>query len=77
MEEKYYVIQNFNGKFFSYDNYTGGYPCFSKYFDTAERFETKEKAQEFMESEYCTRMFKREFTNAIIKSVTVIIVLGD
>ena len=77
MEEKYYVIQNFNGKFFRCDNYTGGYPYFSEYFDTAERFKTKEKAQEFMESEYCTRMFKREFTNAIIKSVTVTMVLGD
>lgn len=38
MQEVYYVIANQNMEYFSYDNWTGGYPYFGKYVESAEHF---------------------------------------
>lgn len=68
----YYVIANKNGEFFSYDKMTGGYPYFGKYHESAEHFQTAEKAEEFLlHSNYTTNQFPDAFAECSVKKVTI------
>lgn len=68
----YYVIANKNGEFFSYDQMTGGYPYFGKYHESAEHFQTAEKAEEFLlHSNYTTNQFHDTFAKCSVKKVTI------
>ena len=63
----YYVIANKNGEFFSYDKMTGGYPYFGKYHESAEHFQTAEKAEEFLlHSNYTTNQFHDTFAKCSV-----------
>lgn len=76
MTKEYYVIQNEDGKFFEYNNHSGGYPYFSNSVESCERFETYEEAKNFLTtSNYANRMFATEFMACIIRKVVVTITL--
>ena len=68
----YYVIANEKEEFFSYDKMTGGYPYFGKYHESAEHFQTAEKAEEFLlHSNYTTNQFHDTFAKCSVKKVTI------
>lgn len=72
MQEVYYVIANQNMEYFSYDNWTGGYPYFGKYVESAEHFCSEEKANEFLlHSNYTTNQFHDTFAKCSVKKVTI------
>lgn len=71
--KKYYVIQNNRGKFLKVDNASGGYPCFIEDFEFCEKFNSKELAEEFLASDYATRMFKKQLTGCIVKIVKMVL----
>lgn len=68
--KEYYVIQNSEGKFFSIDNYTGGYPCFTDNIEKCEKYNSEQKAKDFLKSNYVA-MFKSNFLLCSIKKVTI------
>ena len=74
MTKEYYVIQNEDGKFFEYDNLSGGYPYFSDSVESCEKFETYQEAKNFLNtSDYANRIFVKEFMVCIIRKVVVTI----
>lgn len=72
MQEVYYVIANQNMEYFSYDNWTGGYPFFGKYVESAEHFCSEEKANEFLKNSQYTKMFSDTFKDCFVRKVTTI-----
>lgn len=50
----------------------GGYPYFGKYHESAEHFQTAEKAEEFLlHSNYTTNQFHDTFAKCSVKKVTI------
>ena len=71
MEKEYYVIQNENGKFFAYDNTSGGYPCFIDDFKFCKNYKTRSSAESFLVSDYSKNLFKKEFNNCVVRKVVM------
>ena len=71
--KEYYVIQNDEGKFFNIDNGSGGYPYFNDDFESCERYNSKQRAEDFLNSNYATEMFRSEFMNCVVRKVTMTI----
>lgn len=71
--KEYYVIQNEEEKFFKVDNASGGYPCFIDDFEFCEKYNSKRFAEDFLNSNYATRTFQKEFSGCIVKKVTMTI----
>lgn len=70
--EEFYVIQDDKGKFFHIDTVSDGYPYFSNNWRTCEQYNSKQCAENFLkESDYTTRMFKKEFENCVVSRVEV------
>lgn len=70
--KEFYVIVNNNGEFFHIDRRSGGYyPCFIDNYTSAEKYNTKEDADEFLNLHY-HKLFEKEFKNVSIKKITVI-----
>ena len=69
IRKEYHVIQNKEGKFFRCDNISGGYPCFIDGFEFCEKYNSKEFAENFLNSKYATELFKKEFDGCIVKTV--------
>lgn len=70
-EKEYYVIQNSKGKFFKIDTSSGGYPYFVDDFEFCDKYRSRQLAEDFLKSEYATRMFKREFADCTIRIVKI------
>lgn len=58
--DTFIVIMNEKGEFFYKDSYTGGYPGFSKYVESAEKYTTIESL--LKDKDYFDK-FKEEFKN--------------
>ena len=71
--KEYYIIQNKEGKYFHIDNASGGYPCFLRDFENCEKYNSEQSVKNFLDSEYVTRMFKKEFEDCIVKTVKIFI----
>lgn len=69
LRKEHYVIQNKEGKFFKVDNASGGYPCFIDNFEFCEKYDSMEFVNNFLISEYVTRMFKKEFEGCVVRKV--------
>lgn len=69
--KEFYVIVNKNGEFFRTDSSSGGYPCFLNTYESAQKYDTKEDADEFLKS-YYPKLFEKEFKDISIKKITVI-----
>lgn len=69
--KEFYVIVNKNGEFFHIDKHSGGYPCFMDTYTIAEKYNTKEDVDEFLNSNY-HKLFEKEFRDICIKKITVI-----
>lgn len=65
----YYVIQNSAGDFFKIDNISGGYPYFIDDFEFCEKYNSREVAENFLQSDYATIMFRKEFENCSVRTV--------
>jgi hypothetical protein len=76
-EKKYFILQNNKaGEYLCIDNNSGGYPFFSKNYNSAEKFDDENSIEEFYNggkwnSSY-KRMFPEETKNLDIKTVKVI-----
>lgn len=73
MERKttYYVIQNNEGKFFRFDNYSGGYPCFTDDFENCKRYYLEEDANKFLDGKYAKEQFSNEFVGAKVRKIII------
>lgn len=69
--KEFYVIVNKNGEFFHFDQHSGGYPCFMDTYTSAEKYNTKEDVDKFLNS-YYHKLFEKEFKDISIKKITVI-----
>ena len=68
-EKIYYVIQNKEGKFFTPDNLSGGYPMFGDDFEFCKKYESEESAYDFLNRKYVTEQFATDFIGARIRKV--------
>ena len=73
--EEYWVIQNRNGKFFKLD--AGGYPAFITDCHSGQKYKSREFAEQFLNEDYATRMFKNEFAGSTVKKVEVLTLIKD
>ena len=71
--KEYYVIQSKEGRFFKVDNASGGYPYFIDDFEFCEKYNSEEFVKNFLNGEYVTRMFKKEFEGCVARKVTMTI----
>ena len=71
--KEYYVIQNAKGKFFKTDNNSGGYPCFVDDFEFCDKYNSRQFAEDFLKSDYVTRMFPKEFAGCTVRTVKLIL----
>ena len=68
-EERYFVIQNKDGKYFKIE--ICGYPTFVDDFEFCERYKSKEDANKFLSSNYAISQFKEKFDGATISEVVI------
>ena len=62
--KSYFVLKNkTNNKFFAIDSNSGGYPYSTEDIEHCKKFKTSNDLNEFLKSDYCTRMFKNEIDN--------------
>lgn len=73
MGKRYYVIQNRDGKFFSLDSGSGGYPNFCDDYVSCEKYSSKQAAEEFLQSHYAREVFVEEFAEARIRTVNLVL----
>lgn len=72
-EKTYYVIQNKEGKFFTLDDSSGGYPVFVNDFESCEKYDSEKSANNFLNGKYATEQFATEFIGAKVRKVTAMV----
>ena len=66
--KEFYVFMNENGEYFSKDPYSGGYPFWSKYLESAEQYKNMERVKK---DKYYFKMFKDFFDKSKLCKVTI------
>lgn len=75
-EKTYYVIQNKEGKFFTLDDSSGGYPVFVNDFEFCEKYDSEKSANNFLNGKYVTEQFATKFIGAKVRKVTAKVLIN-